>query len=170
MGKAEVVDGKVGLRQDDGHYPIFGREVPFGEVNINKRIGHALEEHLRADLSQAFDAHAAAHLVLAGREGSYPLGKGLRSEFVDVSLREGVCRAEADGTQRRYAFAQDEVVGTNEAVFLREDGFHVAIELQAHQDNHHAQKVGKEEACQLRQTDVTAKKFPDKSHRHKVLS
>ena len=144
--------------------------MPLLKVNINKGIWHTLEEHLRAYLCHSVNAHTARDLVLAGCKGTHTLCKGLRLQVLHIPFGEGVDGAQANGIECGDAFAQDEVVRTYEAVFLTEDGLHVFIELKREQDNEHAQQVGKEEACQLGWTDVSAKEFPNKSHSFNILS
>ena len=144
--------------------------MPFPEVNVDKGIGYALEEHVCAELCHTADAHAAGHFVLAGCEVADAFCEGLAGEVVYLTLGEGAVGSQSDGGQSRDTLVEDKIVGADEAVLGREDWLYVTIELQAEQHNEHAQEVGEEEASQLRQTDVPAKEFPDESHRRSVLS
>ena len=168
--KAEIVDGQIGLGQDDGHIVVTFAEVPLLQIHIDKGVGHTLEEHLRTYLCHTVDAHTARDLVLAGSKSTHSLSKRLRLEVFHLPFGESVHRTQTYGIERRDAFAEDEIIGADDTVFLAEDGLHIAIELKREQDYEHTQKVGEEKACKLRQTDVPAKEFPNKSHSFNILS
>ena len=153
LGKSEVVHGNVAAGQDDGHHAYGIVEVPRLGRNVDKLVGNALYGQLGVQNLPSVDAHRGIDLELSRHELPNTLGKRLTGQFVHFGSRKAE-RTLAQGLCRSYLLADHHEASLQETVFGREQGHHVAIELEPEQHDDHADEVGKEESCKLRQTDV----------------
>ena len=161
--EAEVVEVEVVAGDDDGDGVALRVEVPTVEVDVDVGVGHGLEEHLRRQADTCLlHAQAGRYVEQRGREGSHAACEGLAPQVLDGGRAEGVA-SPRQVAQRADLAGGDKVVFLQEAVALRKDGRHVAIELDAKQHDAHAEEAGQEEARQLGAADVAAEKFPNES-------
>ena len=128
--KAEVIHIYIRARKDDGHLSPTLAVGPVGSGDINKRIGHALQEYLGVEHAGAIDAHLCRHAELIAHEGTHRLDEGLAPQVGYLCGREGTA---ASGERRggAHLLAHHEVVGLHEAVLGGEHGQYVTIELYA---------------------------------------
>ena len=153
LREAEVVQGQIAARQDDGHLrPPDALRIVGGPFHIHEVIGHTLEKHIGAH-AYATHRERAIDLETRGREDAHTLGKGLRSEFLNVGGGEGLSLA-AEGGGGGNTLGDDDVGVLHHAVLGGEGGDDIFVELHGEQHDEHPQEVGQEEARQLPDADV----------------
>ena len=80
----------------------------------------------------------------------------LAAKVFNFCWREIVGKSAQGGSHTDF-LAHYHVVAAHEGVFGREDGHHIVIELNAQQNDEHAEKISKEKAYKLTYADMLPK-------------